>query len=183
MLGYSIIKYEVFTLRCKLSNNVEPQIEIDTKLVKLDELSSLQWKQIKHMQGKIAVSYLKLKYGSPETYLLLAFSKKQLVHIQWIIPAFKMKSRYSFVVDNTYSIISCMTLKKFWGCGVYASQLQKVVLSEIPSEVFWIWAAETNIPSLKGIRKAGASKVAEFFQRKWFWGIITKLDYCSTNNF
>lgn len=177
MLGMSQNTFEVYTLPTGISHRIVPQIDLDTKLLRLPEISSLQWKQLEKLQRKSSAWYLKLRYGSPDTYLLLAYSQENLIHTEWIVPAKKMKPRYPFISDNSFSIISCYTSEAFRGMKIYPSQIQKIMEGNIPTNVFWIWAETENIASLNGIRKAGGVKAGNFVQTKRFGGIISQVTY------
>lgn len=177
MLGYSRTRDQVFTLPKKLPQRVNPKIKVDTKLLKWVEVTTEQWRQIKRLQGRFTTLYLKWRYGSLDTYILLAFFDQILAYIEWIVPARKIKSRYCFVSEDSYSIISCLTEPRFRRLGIYTSQIQKVADSDIPAKTFWIWSASTNIPSLKGISNAGGVKVGEFVQKKWLWGMVCRIRY------
>ncbi|MHC4075144.1 MAG: hypothetical protein ACYSRZ_01850 [Planctomycetota bacterium] len=177
IVGYSQIKYEVFTLSRKLPDKVTAKVKLSTKVFYLNELTDEYWKQLTQFQGRFAVSYLKWRYGSSETYILLAYLNETLVHVEWIVPPGKIKGRYPFVTEDSYSIISCSTSTGFRGLGIYPSQIQGVVNSDIPAKMFWIWTSSTNIASLKGIRKAGGVKVAEYVRTKWPWGRIFHIEY------
>lgn len=176
MFGYSEARSEVFTFS-KLSQEVNPRIKLETKLLRLSEVTAQQWRQLKQLQGKRSVLYLRLRYGSPDTYILLAFAKGKPVYVQWIVPSKKIRSRYSFVKKNSYFIIACLTAPDFRGLGIYPSQIQKVVQSDIQSETYWGKTSRDNIPSLKGIYKAGGVKVGEFVEKKWFWGCFRSTKY------
>lgn len=177
MFGYSSIKHEVFTLPKNLSDKVTAKVELNTKLLHLNELTPKHWRQLKELQGRFAALYLRWRYGSPDTYILFAYVEETLAHIEWIVPSGKIRGRYPFVTEDSYAIISCLTLPRFRGLGIYSSQVQKVVESDIPARMFWIWTASTNMPSLKGIRKAGGVKVGEFVQKRWFWGCMSHIEY------
>lgn len=183
MFGYSETNHVVFVLRAKEKRRpVTPAVEVDTKLLSMRALTRQQWKKVRRLQSPFRVWYLRFRYGSADTYMLLGFVEEKLAHIQWIVPASVIKSRYTFVSENSYSIISCLTSQSFRSLGIYPSQIQKVVESNIPAKTFWIWTASTNTPSLKGIRKAGGVKVAELVQKKWFWGCISHIEYFPEGN-
>jgi hypothetical protein len=175
MFGCSRIEYEVFTLPKTPRETFQAKIKLDTQFLRVNSLTDDQWKLIRKAQGCFSTLYLKCRYGSPQTCILLAFVGKILAHIEWVVPAHRIKSRYPFVSDGSYAIISCLTAQSFRGLGIFSSQIQKVVASNISAETFWIWAASTNIPSLKGIHKAGGVKVGEFIQKKWFWGCFSRI--------
>jgi GNAT superfamily N-acetyltransferase len=177
MLGYSRKKGEVFIFSKEPPQRVSPKIELETKLLRVSEVTAQQWSQLKQLQGKLAVFYLRFRYGSPDTYILLGFAKGKLVYVEWVVPSKKIRSRYPFVKENTYFIMSCLTSPDFRGLGIYPALIQKAVQSHINSKIYWGAAAPTNIPSLKGIYKAGGVKVGEFVQKKWFWGCISHIEY------
>ena len=178
MLGVSQVRNEVFVLtKGKISETFTAGVKATTNILPLCGLSKNQWRELSKLQSKAAIFYLRFRYGSPDTYILLAFVEGALAHVEWIVPARKIRSRYPFVTDGSYSIISCFTLQSIRGLGIYPSQIQKVVESNIPAKMFWIWTASTNIPSLRGIRKAGGVKVAELVQKKWLWGFISSIEY------
>ena len=183
MFGASQTRNEVFVLKKdKTSDIVTDRVKVTTKILPLRALKHSQLRELSELQGKAAVSYLKFRYGSLNTYILLAYVGKTLAHVEWIVPASKIRFRYNFVTNDSYSIISCLTSQSFRGLGIYPSQIQKVVESDIPARMFWIWTASTNIPSLKGIRKAGGVKVGEFVQKKRFWGCISHVKYFPGGN-
>jgi len=177
MFGYSRIKHEVFTVSKNLPQTVTAKVELNTKLLHLNEFTAEHRRLLRGLQGRFTVLYLKWRYNSPQTYILLTYVDKTLAHIEWIVPAGKIMGRYPFVTEGSYSIISCLTSQSFRGLGIYPSQIQKVVESDIPTKMFWIWTPSTNTPSLKGICKAGGIKVAELIQKKWFWGCMSCIEY------
>jgi len=167
VLGYSKIKNVVFILRAKEASDIaSPKVKVDTKVLQMDKVTPLQWRELKQLQGQFGVLYLRFRYGSPNTYILLAYVEGTLAHVEWIVPASRIKSRYPFVSEDSYSIISCLTAPCFRGLGIYPAQLGRVIESAIPSNKYWIWTASDNISSIKGIRKAGGIKVREFIQQK-----------------
>ncbi|MHC4255129.1 MAG: hypothetical protein ACYSUL_05845 [Planctomycetota bacterium] len=177
MLGYSKIRSDIFTFSETIPQKVEARTRIDSKLLKLGDMTSTQWRQLKKVQGTFSVTYLKYRYGSPSTYLLLAYVGNKLAHVEWIVPAKRIKGRYPFLTDNTYFIISCLTSPDFRGLRIYPSQLRHVVESEIQTNLYWGMAACDNVPSIKGIYRAGGIKVGESVQTRWFWGLFSRLKY------
>lgn len=178
MFGYSSTKNEVFVLqKDKIPDVVAIRTKITTKILPLLALSKSVRREAKELQGKAAFAYLKYRYDSPNTYILLAYVEGMLAHVAWIVPASKIRGRYPFVTEKSYSIISCLTSQGLRGLGIYPSQIQKVVKSDIPAKMFWVWAASTNAASLKGIRKAGGVKVGECIQQKWLYGCISRIKF------
>ena len=183
MLGYSKAKNVVFILRAEeISDIASPKVKVDTELLKMDKMTPSHWRKLKQLQGQFDVLYLRIRYGSPNTYILLAYVEKKLAHVEWIVPADRIKSRYSFVTEDSYSIISCLTAPCYRGLGIYPAQLRRVTKSAIPSDKYWIWTTSDNISSAKGIRKAGGIQVLEFIQEKWFWGGISHIEYLPEAN-
>jgi len=182
LFGYSRIRCDLLTFPAKQSRVHTPKLEITTKLVEMKKVTAQQWNELRKLQSYFSVSYLKWRYGSHDTYILLAYVDKDLVHVEWVVPAYKLKTRYPFLSANSYSVISCLTLKDFRGLGIYPSQIQKVMASNIGANQFYMWAASDNIASLTGIRKAGGIKVGEFVRRKWFWGLISQIECSAEGN-
>ena len=176
--GHSRTKQDVFVLRKNgRAQTVCPKVPVDTEIVRIKHLTALQWYRLKRLQGQLNVLYLRLRYGSAETRVLLAYSEGTLVHVEWIVPARKIRGRYPFVSGGSYAIISCLTLPTFRGLGIYPSQIQRVVKSSIATEKFWIWSACSNAASLRGICKAGAEKVGRFIHKKWLYGTISSVRF------
>lgn len=178
MLGYSLAKNEVFVFqKGQISEIATPKKEVTTKILPLLALSKSQRIEVKQLQGRVVFAYLAFRYGSSNTYILLAYVEEVLAHVEWIVPATKIRGRYPFVTEKSYSIISCLTSQSLRGLGIYPSQIQKVVKSDVPAKMFWIWTESAHTASLKGIRKAGGVKAGEFLQTKWFWGCASRIEY------
>jgi hypothetical protein len=182
MFGYSKVKNEVFILPKEFCEAVTAKIELNTDILALNKLTAEHWKKLEAFQGRWTVFYLKLRYCSADSRVLLAFAGENLVHIEWIVPSKNMKSRYSFLPEDSYSIISCLTSSKFRGLGIYPSQLRKAAESNLPAKMFYIWAAADNNASLNGILKAGGVKIGELVQKKWLWGCFSHIKYFSATN-
>jgi hypothetical protein len=169
---------EVFILsKTSTLNKVNPKIELNTSILPIKEVSKNQWKELGKLQGRGATVYLRYRYGSPDTHVLLGYVNEKLAHVEWIVPDYKINKRYSFVTEGSYAIISCLTAPEFRGSSIYPSQIQEAVKSNITADKFWIWTTPSNKASLKGILKAGGKKVIEIVQRKWFWGFISRIEY------
>ena len=182
MKFYSKLCCELFVLNNQIDENITSKIELDTRIKKLDCFCSEDWRRIKNLQGHLVVSYLKYRYGSPETYVLCSYADDELVYIEWLVPAKKMKRRYSFIDKNCYAVISCLTSSKYRGMNIYPSQLQEVVKSEIPAEKYYIWAEQDNFASIRGIQKTGAKKIANVVQQKYCFGFFSKLECREINS-
>ena len=155
MRFYSKLYCELFVLNKQMDENITSKIDLDTRIKKFDCFSSEDWRRIKNLQGGLAVSYLKYRYGSPETYVLCSYADDELVYIEWVIPARKIRHRYSFIDENCYAVISCLTSSKYRGMNIYPSQLQEVAKSEIPAEKYYIWADKNNLASIIKVRNQG----------------------------
>jgi len=156
--------------------SIESKVAVRTEIIPVKKLKGRISKKVNQLQGKWAATYLKLRYGSPETFVLLAWIGDQLVHIEWIVPARVMKSRYPFLPKKSWAIISCFTTPEFRGNHIYPSQLQKVVNSNIKG-TFFIWVSEKNSASIKGIRRAGAKQAGRLLQIKYVIGLFSKIRY------
>lgn len=110
MKFYSKLYCELFILNKQIDENITSKIDLDTRIKKFDCFSSEDWRRIKNLQGGLAVSYLKYRYGSPETYVLCSYAGGKLVHIEWLVPSQKMRRRYPFIENNCYAVISCFTV-------------------------------------------------------------------------
>ncbi|MHC4474804.1 MAG: hypothetical protein ACYTEL_04120 [Planctomycetota bacterium] len=175
MFGKSQALNELFVFKRETTlNSVDPKTVVATEILPLSGLKRHHLKRLRRLQGQFAVSYLKFKYSSPNTHVLLAYVNEDLAHAEWIVPWYRLRRRYSFVTKDSYSIISCFTAERFRGLAIYASQIQRVVRSDIPSSVYWMWAESTNVASLKGICRAGGTKVGEFLFKRWFWGTMAR---------
>ena len=181
MLGYSLYKHQVYTFPKTLTNIVTAKTNISSKILLCNDLSRHELDQIIRIQGSFALRYLLFRYGSPQTYILLAYTDRSLAHIQWLVPAKKIRSRYSFVPPDSYSLISCLTAPQFRGLNIYPNQIQHVLQSDIPANSFWIWAVSNNHASLRGIQKAGGIMAGKFIQQKWLYGCFSKISDCSVN--
>ena len=77
----------------------------------------------------------------------------ELVHTSYVIPKCY---KFPFMSKWDYEIGPCFTYPKFRGKGIYP-QMLKYICSSISTEktVFYMIVDETNLPSIKGIEKAG----------------------------
>jgi hypothetical protein len=159
---------------------IKSDLCIQTDLLPLNRLTGKQWSDIRGFQGFFRVLYLVFRYGSRRTYVLLARVGDTLVHIEWLIPERKIRHRYPFVTTNSYSIISCLTSPAYRGKNIYPSQIQQVIMSDIPAREYLIWADIRNTPSHKGIVKAGGVKFGTVERKKYFGGLFSRIktDLC-----
>lgn len=177
MRFYSTLHCELFVFDKDIETQVASKVHLDTSIKTLDACTSQDWQRIRTLQGGLQVLYLKYRYGSRNTYILCGYADGgDLAHIEWIVPAYKIRHRYPFIEDNCYAVISCLTSSKYRGMNIYPSQLQKVAQSEIPAERYFIWAESDNVASIKGIQKAGARKVADIVQHKYCFGLFSKVE-------
>ena len=177
ILGYSERVFDVFKFDKHLSDKIKSRVEVESKLLRVDAVSSEQWKHVHCIQGLIVATYLRLRYGSPDTHIILGYVDGKIAHVEWVVPSKKIRSRYPHVTDRTYFITACVTSPQFRGKRIYPNQLRKVVDSQIENEVYWGSTEQSNIASLKGIKRAGGRKTGEYVHRKWFWGIFSKIKY------
>jgi hypothetical protein len=177
MLGYSKRKHKVIRFPKNPAQKVESRIEVDTKLLYLKELDDQDWRQLKKLQGQLDVFYLKRRYGSSDTRILLAYVEGELAHVDWVVPARKIMHRYHFVTNNSYFIIASLTSRSFRGQRIYPSQLQYILRSDILTDVYWGLVEDENIASLKGVERSGGIYAGDFIQKRWFWGVVSRAKY------
>jgi hypothetical protein len=175
---YSKGKYIVFLLLQDLQESqVQPGIDVKFELCKVQEISKHVRGQIAQLQSYLYYMYLRLRYGTSETLLGLAWHDKKLAHASWIIPAEACKARYDFIPKGNYIIGPCRTSSCYKGQGIFPFVLQQLVSCLPGRQECWIFANEDNIASLKGISKAGAKKVGTFVHTRVLWGIFSHLKY------
>ena len=177
MLGYSKTENAVFTLSRDFENRISPKIEIHSQILTITELTAEQWREVRAFQGALSVRYLRWKYGSGRTKLLLAYNGEDLVYVHWVVPCEKMVKRYPFVSPESYSFVSCLTASDVRGMVIYPASLQRFVIEQNSDDILWIWAARDNIASIKGIQKAGGKYKGTFVQTKRLWGLLSKVHY------
>ncbi len=169
---------EAFVLyRERWSNDITPKIEVKTEILPLHKLNKQVVKKVTGLQGGLSFLYLRFIYGSPETYLALAWEGEQLVHIGWITPSKKCRKRFPFIPEKAYMIGPCQTAPLYRGNRIYPFVLQQISRSLRGFNEYWICTNEKNIASIRGIEKAGAKKVGRFVQKRWFWGRLTSIKY------
>ena len=66
--GSSLTRSDAFVLKKdNTSDVVVPKMKVNTEILLVGELKKNQLKELRKLQGKAAVCYLKLRYGSPDT--------------------------------------------------------------------------------------------------------------------
>ncbi len=175
--GYSKTRFELFELQPRSLTALTPAVDIDTHVTPVGTLNRNQWRQLQRLQGILPTWYLRWRYGSDQTYVLLAYLKEKLVHVEWLVPAEKLRSRYPFLSIGSYSLISCLTDEHCRGLGIFSSQMQCAAKAGFVRQQCLVWAASTNHPSIRAIRKAGAAGIGHFVQTKRFWGLLSHVEY------
>jgi len=168
---------EVFVLyRGQQLDDIVPQIEVKTEILPLYSLDKQVVEKIIDLQGYLSFVYLRFVFGSAETYLALAWMGEQLVHIGWITPS-KRCRRFPFIPEKAYMIGPCQTAPSFRGNRIFPFVLQQISRSLPGCDEYWIFVHEKNLPSIRGIQKAGAKYVGRFVQKKWLWGCLRSTKY------
>ena len=68
--GYSRTQHEVLVLKKnEISDIVTPKVKVGTKILPLRGLKGNQLREVRRLQGRAAVAYLRLRYGSLKTYV------------------------------------------------------------------------------------------------------------------
>lgn len=135
-------------------------------LTPVGSVSLAQWHDVATLQGNRALLYLRARYGRSGTSIAMGFNGKELVAILWVVPSAVIRGAYSFVKEGS-AIIACVTAADFRGRGIYIEGIRYIAMSG-HSDRYYIWAHLENLPSLKGIRRAGGELVGSFTRVRWF---------------
>ena len=129
---------------------------------------------------KPTIFNLKLHKGSVLLYLfwyIFSFGKYHIfyikdsetdtvAHFSNILPKI---FKYSFMKKDDLFISNCYTSSSYRGCGLYPFALNFICKSFYNS-IVWGGVRENNIPSIKGLHRAGYKKVSNGYKTK-FLGI------------
>ena len=151
-----------------------------SELKRLYALTRDDLTNVRKLQGSFSATYLRLVYRSPHTHVLLIRDGSRVAGILWAVPGRVVRKRYPFVPNNAFAIISCATAVEHRGQGLYPNGIRTLAASGLAAKYF-IWAHDTNLPSLRGIEKAGGSVVGHFIRKRWFRGLIAKVEYRKRN--
>ena len=151
------------------------------ELRKVNDLTTLEVNELRVMHGRLAATYLRTIYRSPETYVLLIRKAGNLVGVLWVVPGIVMRRRYPFVRRDVSAIISCVISPSCRGMGLYPRGIAQVAGSGL-AQNYLIWAHDSNTASLRGIEKAGGRKVGNFTRKRWLRGLIAKIEYRGLND-
>jgi len=177
---YSKTHYEVLVLLQDLKGNqVQPKIDVKFELCKVQEISKDARRQIAQLQSYLYYTYLRLRYGSAETFLGLAWHNKKLVHVCWVMPARICKTRYGFIPEGRYVIGPGTTSPDYRGQSICPYVLQQIVKCLPKCQEFWLFANEDNLASLKAVKKAGGKKIGAFVHIRLLWGFFSHQKYSS----
>ena len=81
--------------------------------------------------------------------------------------------KFPFMKKNDWHIGPCVTVEGYRGRGIYPKVLQKITYdfykrnNSSQSSLYMI-VKDTNIPSIKGVHKAGFVKIADIVKNRWF---------------
>lgn len=170
------VEDDVYVIDAKTGKNRTSDVE--HRLARLAHLTQDDWMRIHALQGATATRYLKLRYGSPETHLMLLSDSTGLLSLLWVVPSHRIRNKYSFVALNSFAIISCVTKTSARGRGLYPSGIRFIAASGL-SDAYYIWAHKNNVASLKGIEKAGGRLIGSFVRERWLKGLYVKLRFQS----
>lgn len=142
-------------------------------------------KDINVATARKRAEYLFANGGKP----FLAFSKGKLTHISWLFyPPGIRESHFTVKIrDGEAYIGTCYTSPEFRGENIYPVVIQYIVGYAVRENIrrFFISAAPTNTPSIKGVVKAGFSKIGrlrifrlfgKFFNNQWVSSDAIKFD-------
>lgn len=94
----------------------------------------------------------------------------ELVHTSYIIGS---RFKFRFMTKQDFEIGPCYTKEKFRGQGIYPSVLR--VITSLYDVNFYMNVDESNVPSIRGIEKAGFSYVGHSIKTR-FLKIYHRLD-------
>jgi len=127
--------------------------------------------------------YLFFSYGGRRSFIdFVEGNDGKIEFCALIVPYSKMAKRYPFVGNSEYSIIACLTDKKYRGRGIYSNQLEMIKKSGISKNGYVIWASRDNIYSNNGIIKAGGNKIQEVVIERKLLGLIVRCKAISTGD-
>jgi hypothetical protein len=174
---HACAKNLVFLLNGESENSLQLlNSDLHVLIKDVQKLTRHELSELGGLQGRLASKYLRWRYGSNGTRLLMLYLSNKLVHVQWIVSGKSIGKRYPFVKSHQWAIISCLTSVHARGLGIYPWALRVVKQSGIAGNYF-IWAEEKNVASLKGIEKAGGRQIASFTQVKRLHGLLSKVVY------
>lgn len=104
--------------------------------------------------------------------LFLAFNEGKLAHLCWLFyhPGFKEQWAHIHLKKDEAHIASAHTDSEFRGQNIYPAVLQHILkyVAEKNIRCVYITSSPKNIASVRGIEKAGFSKVGEIHGLKFF---------------
>lgn len=168
------VEDDVYIVDARLG--IDHNASVEHRLARLADLTIDDWTSIRELQGKSASRYLKLRYGAPETRLMLLSDFTGLLALLWVVPGHRIRGKYSFVALKSFAIISCVTRPTARGRGLYPSGIRFIAASGL-SDAYYIWAHKSNVASLKGIEKAGGRLIGSFVRERWLKGLYVKLRF------
>lgn len=156
-------------------NEIVPKIEVRIEVLPLQSLSKKAVQAIISLEGYLSFLYLRLAYGSPETYLALVWVGEKLAGIEWAIP-YKKCRRRSFIPEKAYMLAAGYTAPPFRGNRIHPFMLQEIGRRIPGCDEYWMLVHENNVPSIKGVEKVGRH-VGRFVQKRWLWGCLRSTKY------
>ena len=175
---YSQYISEVFVLyRGQQLDEVVPKIEVKTEILPLLYLDKKVTEEIIKLQGYFSFAYLRLFYGSPETFLGLAWVGEKPALIEWAIPSRKLRHRYPFLPEKAYVLVDSYIAPQFVDDRIHLFLLQQIISSLPASNEYWVLVNEKHLASIRGIEKAGAKHVGRYVRKRWLWGCLRSTKY------
>tara|TARA_B110000495_G_scaffold149343_1_gene132210 strand:- start:15 stop:533 length:519 start_codon:yes stop_codon:yes gene_type:complete len=100
--------------------------------------------------------------GGYQIFYLFEKETNRIAHYSNVLPKI---FKYSFMNKGDLYIANCFTYKDFRGCSLYPFALSYLG-GRLNSNVIWGGVSEDNIPSIKGLERAGYKKVAEGYKSR-----------------
>ena len=103
----------------------------------------------------VRLSFWFMTFGKAKIYYRRADSG-QMMHTSYVLPrCFK----FPFLNKSDYCIGPCVTYPEFRGKGIYPAVLNAICQSYPTDTIFYMIVSDTNLPSIRGIEKAGFENV------------------------
>ena len=110
-------------------------------------------------------------FGRYRVFYVVERKTNKIAHFSNIIPKI---FKYSFMKKEDLFIVNCYTDPLFRGCRLYPFALSYIAKS-LGNQVIWGGVRIDNVPSIKGLEKAGFKKVINVYKSRLL-GVYYSLD-------
>ena len=109
-------------------------------------------------------------YGVKLFYVL---DGDNIIHYSYVL---RKNYKFPFMKKSDLEIGPCYTCKEYRGKGIYPRVLKKIVASGLEGSRFFMIVEESNLSSIKGIKKAGFKECGHV--KKQMFKIYRKINVC-----